>query len=170
MSKSVAALVIISSLAGVGLQASSWDSPTDRSASDWEEPFLAPKTEYGAGHRGVDFKLATGSPINAPMSGLLVFKGLVVDRDVVTIRSADGYLASFEPACTNFEVGDRVKPGQEIAWHCMPSAEYEYHCPSCVHYSTSLNLIITGSWDSYVKIWDPRMSVPVSSFDQHDKV
>jgi cell cycle arrest protein BUB3 len=40
----------------------------------------------------------------------------------------------------------------------------------CVHYSTSLNLIITGSWDSYVKIWDPRMSVPVSSFDQHDKV
>jgi hypothetical protein len=66
---------------------------------------------------------------------VLYFKGLVVDREVVTIRTSDGYLASFEPACTNLEVGDRVKLGQEIAWHCKPSASYEYHCDSCVHFS-----------------------------------
>jgi hypothetical protein len=59
----------------------------------------------------------------------------VVDREVVTIRTNDGYLASFEPACTLLEVGDRVKLGQEFAWHCQPSASYEYHCESCVHFS-----------------------------------
>ncbi len=40
----------------------------------------------------------------------------------------------------------------------------------CVHYLSSLNLIITGSWDNYVKIWDPRMSAAVSTLDQQKKV
>ena len=126
---------MLSSLGGLGLQASVWEDPAQRTTSNWQADFEAPKTEYGAGHRGVDLVLEAGSKISAPAAGVLYFKGLVVDRDVVTIRTSDGYLASFEPACTLLDVGDRVKLGQEIAWHCEPSAIYEYHCDSCVHFS-----------------------------------
>jgi cell cycle arrest protein BUB3 len=40
----------------------------------------------------------------------------------------------------------------------------------CVHYSHSLNLIITGSWDKYVKLWDPRAPKFVGAYEQPDKV
>ncbi len=26
----------------------------------------------------------------------------------------------------------------------------------CVHYCPNVNLIITGSWDKFIKLWDPR--------------
>jgi hypothetical protein len=127
--------LVLSSLGGFGLQASVWEDPAERTTSNRQTDFVAPKTEYGAGHRGVDLVLETDSKISAPSAGVLYFKGLVVDREVVTIRTSDGYLASFEPACTDLEVGDRVKLGQEFAWYCQPSASYEYHCNSCVHFS-----------------------------------
>lgn len=126
---------MLSSLGGFGLQASVWKDPAETTNSSWQADFEAPKSEYGPGHRGVDFILEIGSKISAPSAGVLYFKGLVVDREVVTIRTIDGYLASFEPACTLLDVGDRVKLGQEIAWHCEPSASYEYHCGNCVHFS-----------------------------------
>lgn len=125
----------ISSLGSLGLQASIWEDPAQSNNSSWQADFAAPKTVYGAGHRGVDFALEVGSRINAPAAGELYFKGMVVDREVVTIHTSDGYLASFEPACTNLAVGEQVKAGQEFAWHCRPSANYEYHCKSCVHFS-----------------------------------
>lgn len=40
----------------------------------------------------------------------------------------------------------------------------------CVHYSPETNLVITGSWDKYVKLWDPRSSTCVGSYEQPDKV
>jgi len=76
-----------------------------------------------------------GSMIKAPISGSLYFTGLVVDRQVVTIRSQAGYLASFEPACTKHKVGDAVLKGEEFAWHCPPTKTYEYHCEGCIHFS-----------------------------------
>jgi murein DD-endopeptidase MepM/ murein hydrolase activator NlpD len=135
VSKSIGVFLVLSSLGGFGLQASVWEDPAEKSTSSWQAHFEAPKTEFGAGHRGVDLVLEIASKISAPSAGVLYFKGLVVDREVVTIRTPDGYLASFEPACTNLEVEDRVKLGQEIAWHCEPSTNYEYHCNSCVHFS-----------------------------------
>ena len=126
---------MLSSLGGFGLQTSVWEDPAEITNSSWQADFEAPKSEYGPGHRGVDFTLEIDSKISAPAAGVLYFKGLVVDREVVTIRTIDGYLASFEPACSNLVVGDQVKLGQEIAWHCQPSVSYEYHCGSCVHFS-----------------------------------
>ncbi|MEN9954128.1 MAG: hypothetical protein RL028_730 [Actinomycetota bacterium] len=135
VSRFLGAFLAFSSLGGIGLQASIWEDPAQRATSSWEADFEASKTEYGAGHRGVDFALEADLPIHAPAAGVLYFKGMVVDREVVTIRTADGYLASFEPACTDLEVGDHVEPGQDFAWHCPPSPNYEYHCKSCVHFS-----------------------------------
>jgi cell cycle arrest protein BUB3 len=40
----------------------------------------------------------------------------------------------------------------------------------CVHYSPLVNLIITGSWDKLVKLWDPRSPNCVGTYEQPDKV
>lgn len=112
-----------------------WDYPAIQESFKWESVYQAPSTEYGPGHRGVDFKLAIGSAINSPVDGEITFQGLVVDRNVITIRNKNGYLASFEPACSNLEVGDGIRLGEPFAWHCQPLETYEYHCETCVHFS-----------------------------------
>ncbi len=131
VSRSLGIFLALASLGGIGV----WDEPANRNDSVWQADYEAPKTEYGAGHRGVDLELAIGTEITAPTAGSLYFKGLVVDREVVTIRTTGGYLASFEPACTNLNLGDRVNQGEVIAWHCQRGKNYEYHCNSCVHFS-----------------------------------
>jgi len=40
----------------------------------------------------------------------------------------------------------------------------------CVHYSPTINVIITGSWDSTIKIWDPRVPTCTGSSVQPDKI
>lgn len=40
----------------------------------------------------------------------------------------------------------------------------------CVHYCQAVNLIITGSWDKTIKLWDPRVPTCVGSYEQPDKV
>jgi cell cycle arrest protein BUB3 len=40
----------------------------------------------------------------------------------------------------------------------------------CISYSPETNLIITGSWDKYVKFWDPRAQTFVGQYEQPDKV
>jgi hypothetical protein len=116
-------------------QATDWQEPFPSQDLQWEAEYVAPKTEYGAGHRGVDLRLGLDSTIKAPAAGKISFVGLVVDRPVVTIITANGYLATFEPACTNLVVGDAGKAGSDFAWHCAPETEYEYHCESCIHFS-----------------------------------
>jgi hypothetical protein len=104
-----------------------------------QNQYQAPVSEYAAGHRGIDFGLPIDNSIQAPVSGSIRFKGLVVDRDVVTIQSSDGKLFSFEPACTRLKVSETVNEGEPFASHCSPKSNYKYHCDSCVHYSVRTN-------------------------------
>lgn len=39
-----------------------------------------------------------------------------------------------------------------------------------VEYSDEVNCILTGSWDTSVKMWDPRSSRCVGNYTQPDKV
>lgn len=97
--------------------------------------YLAPVSEYAAGHRGVDLELELGSEVFSPVNGNVSFNDKLVDRQVLTITSDDGRKYSFEPVCSVLTVGLRVVIGDAIGSHCEPDPTYEYHCANCVHYS-----------------------------------
>lgn len=100
-----------------------------------ERDYLAPVSEYAAGHRGVDLRIDPGSELLSPVDGIITFEDEVVDRGVVTVSGDDGKKYSFEPACTEKLIGSSVQRGEVFAIHCTPSASYQYHCESCVHFS-----------------------------------
>ena len=49
-----------------------WVRPVDGSVA---RPFVAPRSRYGAGHRGVDFVAAPGTPVRAANAGEVTFAG-----------------------------------------------------------------------------------------------
>jgi len=106
-----------------------WRMPV---AADELRPFAAPPTPWGAGHRGADLgPLNVGSTIRAPAEGEISFAGVVVDRPLLSIRHADGYLSSFEPAITTLEVGDRVSTGDSVGTLAPGTG----HCATpCLHW------------------------------------
>ena len=40
----------------------------------------------------------------------------------------------------------------------------------CIEFCSELNLVISGGWDSVVKLWDPRSNTAVGSLAQPDRV
>ena len=78
------------------------------------EPFRAPAHEYGAGHRGVDLATASGAVARAPAEGVVAFRGVVVDRPLLTIEHAGGLVSTFEPLLSTLMPGDTVSEGDEV--------------------------------------------------------
>jgi len=95
-------------------------------------PFLAPATDYGAGHRGID--IAAGTALLAPADGIVHFAGVVVDRPVLSIDHGGGVLSSFEAVSSELHKGDPVHRGDEIGT-IEPG-----HCSiDCVHVGVRVN-------------------------------
>ncbi|WP_094770340.1 murein hydrolase activator EnvC family protein [Microbacterium gorillae] len=76
------------------------------------EPYRAPSTRYGAGHRGIDIA-ATGL-VRAPADGVVAFSGTVVDRPLLTIAHADGLVTTLEPVNALVPAGTAVTAGQPV--------------------------------------------------------
>ncbi|REJ04766.1 M23 family peptidase [Microbacterium bovistercoris] len=76
-------------------------------------PFRAPAHRYGPGHRGMD--ITASGPLRSPASGVVAFRGTVVDRGVLTIDHGDGYIITLEPVTSALTPGDVVEAGQVIA-------------------------------------------------------
>ncbi len=113
-----------------------WVEPVPGLLDRIDRDYLAPETEYGPGHRGIDFLISPKEPISAPVSGEVVFVGKVVNRMVLTIRGYDGYLAGFEPLCASVELNQEVTAGEVVGKWCEPEASYLAHCPkTCLHLS-----------------------------------
>jgi hypothetical protein len=128
-------------------QSSSGSADTGVSATKWQvplkapvhliNPYFQPNSDYSAGHRGIDYRVKLGQPIFAPVDSTVWFAGTVVDRQVLSLRTAEGDLLAFEPACTSLNTGDKVELGEEIAWVCEPDSRYRHHCVDqlCLHFS-----------------------------------
>ena len=99
--------------------------------------YVAPLSERGAGHRGLDV-LVGNEGIRAPMDGFVAFNDLVVDRRVLTIRSGD-YRISFEPVCSDLAVGKAIDKGELVGYLCEGEAGSQKHCDGCVHLSVRVN-------------------------------
>lgn len=97
--------------------------------------FYLPATKWGSGHRGIDMQLERSEVLTSPFDGTVHFQGKVVNREVLTLRSQSGLLASFEPLCSELTVGDKVKKGQAIGKLCEGYADYKSHCENCIHFS-----------------------------------
>lgn len=90
--------------------------------------FLAPNSDYSAGHRGIDYAVPPAAQLVAPTTGSIHFNGLVANRNVVTIKRSNGHLVSLEPVCSNLAVGKFINVGQPLGQHCPGSAGYRDHC------------------------------------------
>ena len=97
----------------VTVDESPWLWPVDRSRQV-TEPFRAPAHAYGAGHRGIDLAAPTGGVVRAPADGVVAFRGVVVDRPLLTIEHEGGLVSTFDPLLSTLLPGDAVKAGDEI--------------------------------------------------------
>ncbi len=84
-------------------------------------PFIAPATQYSAGHRGIDVA-APSARVLAPSAGVVHFAGVVVDRPVLSIRHSGGLISSYEPVIALVAEGQSVARGdligEAITGHC----------------------------------------------------
>jgi biotin carboxyl carrier protein len=81
--------------------------PVDAPISD---PFRAPATPYGPGHRGIEYDTAPGTEVHASAPGTVVFAGSVAGSRWVTISHRDGVRTTYGPLA---EVV--VDTGQQVA-------------------------------------------------------
>lgn len=116
-----------------------WAEPIPYLYENLEEDYLSPVSEYGTGHRGIDFHVTSTQSVQAPANGTVHFVGKVVNRQLITIKTDSGKLASFEPVCSTLKVGQRVHAGQPIGFRCSGDESYEAHCESCIHASARDN-------------------------------
>ena len=99
--------------------------------------FHAPMDEYGAGHRGIDLRALPGTPVVAPMDGIVTFVGTVAGKDVVSITDGPR-IASMEPVRSALPIGRWVRSGDVIG-----TVGQGGHCDHrCVH----LGLRVDGTY------------------------
>lgn len=91
-----------------------------------------PAQNWLPGHRGIDLGTSVGRTVNAPAAGEVTYAGVVVNRPVVSVRHAGGFVSSLEPVDATVRVGDVVGVGDTLgtvstaAGHCAPA--------TCVHW------------------------------------
>lgn len=86
----------------------------------------APPQPWAAGHRGADLLGRVGQPVLAAGDGVVLFRGVVAGRGVLTVAHPNGWRTTYEPVTSGVAVGTPVRAGQQIATltdvqsHCAP--------------------------------------------------
>ncbi len=79
------------------------------------EPFDAPSSDYAAGHRGVDFAAAPGTPVRAANDGVVSFAGSVAGTLHVTIAHAGDLRTSYSfLSSVGVRIGQPVTRGDVV--------------------------------------------------------
>jgi len=91
--------------------------------------YVAPVTEFAAGHRGVDLRASVGDEVLAARDGVVSFVGVVAGTRVVTVAHDGGWLSSYLPVDASVALGERVSAGTPLGRLSADSS----HC-SCLHF------------------------------------
>ncbi len=84
-----------------------WIHPVEGAVA---RPFVAPRSRYGPGHRGVDFAAAAGTPVRAANAGTVTFAGAVAGSLHVVVTHTGGLRTS-----SSFLASIAVRRGQHVA-------------------------------------------------------
>lgn len=74
--------------------------------------FVAPESEFGAGHRGVDLATTPATAVGSAGAGVVTFAGTVAGRGLVVVAHADGVSTEYEPVRPAVSAGMTVHRGQ----------------------------------------------------------
>ncbi|MEO6825804.1 MAG: M23 family metallopeptidase [Microbacteriaceae bacterium] len=116
------------------VQVDTWSWPV---AAPWQilRGFEAPADVYSRGHRGLDLRAASGSPVYAAAAGVVSFAGQVVDRPVVSISHPNDLISSIEPVQPTVTAGQPITRGQQIGTVAAGG-----HCSgTCAHFGVRLH-------------------------------
>jgi len=92
-------------------------------------PFVAPRSTFGSGHRGIDLVASQGQPVVAVDAGVVTHVGVIAGRGTVSITHASGLRSTYEPVHGEVRSGSTVGEGQVIG-----SVQGRSHCGgSCLH-------------------------------------
>ncbi len=62
----------------------------------------------------MDIAVASGATVRAPASGTVAFRGVVVDRPLITIDHGAGYVTTLEPVSSVLSPGHPVSAGDVL--------------------------------------------------------
>jgi len=143
----VALSAVGSLLPGVGLPASAPAAGADRAAAvdpsalrrtwSWPlaprpsvmAPYVAPRSTYGAGHRGIDLAATQGQDVLAVDAGVVTHVGVIAGRGTVSVTHPSGLRSTYEPVRGGLVTGSSVATGQVLG-----TVEGRTHCGgACLH-------------------------------------
>lgn len=108
----VSAVAPTEPVAARGEDTPAWEQPV---RAPLARPFAAPRSRFGAGHLGVDFAAAPGTPVEASGSGVVAFAGVVAGTRHVVIAHAGNLRTSYSfLASVSVRRGDDVVVGDVI--------------------------------------------------------
>jgi murein DD-endopeptidase MepM/ murein hydrolase activator NlpD len=124
--------------------------------------FVAPQTDWGPGHRGLDIYADEGDPVRSPGGGVVTFAGDVAGRGVVVVLHPSGLRSTLEPVTASVALGDSVEVGDVVgavqgsASHCAPVA--------CLHWGVRRGDQYLDPLD-YLGGYGPIRLLPVRDLD-----
>lgn len=91
--------------------------------------FVAPRSTYGAGHRGIDLVASQRQQVLAVDTGVVTHVGVVAGRGTVSVTHGTGLRSTYEPVRGSVAAGSTVAEGQVLGTVWGRS-----HCGgSCLH-------------------------------------
>ncbi|HEX2382250.1 MAG TPA: M23 family metallopeptidase [Acidimicrobiales bacterium] len=96
----VIVLVVVDARSPAAAQTSSVDVYRPPVEAPVHDPFRAPATPFGPGHRGIEYDTAPDTPVAAAARGIIAFAGHVAGPGWVTIQHPDGVRTSYGPLAT----------------------------------------------------------------------
>ena len=97
------------------------------------QPFRAPESTYGAGHRGLDLATGDGAPVLAVEGGVVSHAGVVAGRGTVTVSHVGGLSSTYEPVDPVVVEGAVVSAGDVLG--TLRVRDGPAHCGgrACLH-------------------------------------